>query len=1075
MTLKAEKCTPLPKPQQKRCEKLVDLDLYTALIAGSIHPDLTDKKGGTKHAFNPDYISNKSKWDPAIKITLGLPNAKIDPGLAIETIDKEIDITKDLLQNLTCKSGPGEYFNLWVQFGRLSHYPADLAVPLHVYSVGVDDEYHEGDYIEAEDRWIKGIWDTRGDRVHGLLEIALASNVNFDSLSCSFLSPSTVASKARLVMNDYESVLSNKIGYEGFIYDTIVYESVFFNVIGPYQAQDAVGGIRSVWLEALSDFTPPSPSDCDKKPPELKCASSECEGGGGSNCDDKPPGGDHPDETFDVSTLSTSPTLEELELLDQAWDRLAVKKGKQSLIWFWMQSYLLEEYYLGNIDEATYESLSENYGLTSATAWELLYNDYVTTPDIAILGRGFALSMSDLIQNEFNEPVRRFTLNDFSPDALEDYPVFVIPSGGLMGLENSIIFKASMEEYIHNGGTIIVFAQQHGYEFSVLPVPQEADGTYKTVTGYGWTEDQSCQFKSSYIDTWHQVLAGQVQSTPNHNLDGYFTDYPTSTTVLLRRTANGQPAVIMYEYGQGKVIVANMFSDYAYSHGQASREEIALVRDLITWAKKPDLLPEFNQGETISVSLEVINNTTIDAASVKIFVYTPDRSALLSEQSVSSAITAGQSATVPASYTTSASSVLGIYHIDYELYDVNGIIIQPESETDSGRFVVSNPQSNPYKDPDLSFSVNSDKEYYPYGSDAIFTFTIWNNSDSDRTITTKYYMRFHYRMTGDPQYGGDEGNSPLWLTETLLVPANGSASFTHVMHNAQAPRERLYARFFDETDQYIGIASKGFYVVKSLAKVSLQTDKTSYTPGENAILTLDILNMQNVGYTTAIDVMVIGPDRNIVYSTSMNAELPAQGSYNQNLSFVLAQDSRAGYYTASAIAYDMNGKKIGGDSEIFELPIGIVSVTPLLSPNISSGPQTVSFVLNNISGANISSGRLDISFKDPDGIIIYEGYQDFTIAVGQELTLDFPVTVPPIKFGNYSLTYMDSNETRTSQPVTFYIPNFSIVTFNLDKPSYRMRETANLTLTLTNTGRFDIDNLSVSVSAPDADYLEAKQ
>jgi hypothetical protein len=55
-------------------------------------------------------------------------------------------------------------------------------------------------------------------------------------------------------------------------------------------------------------------------------------------------------------------------------------------------------------------------------------------------------------------------------------------------------------------------------------------------------------------------------------------------SLLLRRTANGQPAMIMYDHGLGKVIVSSMDSDFALSHNQASQEELALVRDMIACA-----------------------------------------------------------------------------------------------------------------------------------------------------------------------------------------------------------------------------------------------------------------------------------------------------------------------------------------------------------------------------------------------------------------------------------------------------------------------------------------------------------
>ena len=122
------------------------------------------------------------------------------------------------------------------------------------------------------------------------------------------------------------------------------------------------------------------------------------------------------------------------------------------------------------------------------------------------------------------------------------------------------------------------------------------------------------------------MLSGQSKSTPNINVDGYFTDYPSNATVLLRRTANGQPDLLMYEHGQGRVIVTSMYSDFALKQNQAFSEEIALIRDIISWAKKPDQLPEIKPGESVSVSVSVTNNTTNDASSVKLLIYNPDRS-----------------------------------------------------------------------------------------------------------------------------------------------------------------------------------------------------------------------------------------------------------------------------------------------------------------------------------------------------------------------------------------------------------------------------------------------------------------
>lgn len=82
-----------------------------------------------------------------------------------------------------------------------------------------------------------------------------------------------------------------------------------------------------------------------------------------------------------------------------------------------------------------------------------------------------------------------------------------------------------------------------------------------------------------------------------------------------------------------------------------------------------------------------VNNTSLDATQVKITVLDPHKNTI-TEQTASTSVAAGQTATIPFSYTSSSTSALGIYHIDYTLLDASGNIIQPQAETDSGRFVV---------------------------------------------------------------------------------------------------------------------------------------------------------------------------------------------------------------------------------------------------------------------------------------------------------------------------------------------------------------------------------------------------
>jgi len=164
-----------------------------------------------------------------------------------------------------------------------------------------------------------------------------------------------------------------------------------------------------------------------------------------------------------------------------------------------------------------------------------------------------------------------------STAVLDRVKALVIPTGGLYGMENADQFKSTLADYVSRGGTIIVFGQQHGYEFSVLPTP---DG--EPIGAYGWREDQSCQSNSMYVDSWHPALSSTTKSLISSPIDGYFAGYPANSTVLLSRRINGMPAMLSYPYGEGRVVVTSMFEDWGYSHGQSTAQGRAIVRDLIT-------------------------------------------------------------------------------------------------------------------------------------------------------------------------------------------------------------------------------------------------------------------------------------------------------------------------------------------------------------------------------------------------------------------------------------------------------------------------------------------------------------
>jgi hypothetical protein len=375
------------------------------------------------------------------------------------------------------------------------------------------------------------------------------------------------------------------------------------------------------------------------------------------------PGGDTPDDNFDVSTFV--PDLEKLYPDGAGWQvpfgRVGAKKGLigAALDWqFWSVVQELQATEDVN-DQARLISAANRLMGQLESITETFDQALYEAPDIAALDQSYRPDVQDLLLKRYQEPVRVVNL-EFPPSLVQTQPVLVIPSGGLYGLENSAFLESTLDEYVRSGGTLVVLAQQHGYEFGILPTP---DG--KPITGYGWAEDQACLWNGTYIDTYHQILSSISTSQVSANVDGYFTGYPDNSTILLRRTANGQPAMLMYEYGAGRVVVSALYSDWGYTHAQATQDEIKIIRDLLAWAKAPAVLPEWHRGEMISVPVTVWNNASVVAASVKFLISDPDRKTTLAEPVVALSINPDQTATSTVTVTVPVDVALGLSSLSW--------------------------------------------------------------------------------------------------------------------------------------------------------------------------------------------------------------------------------------------------------------------------------------------------------------------------------------------------------------------------------------------------------------------------
>ena len=546
-----------------------------------------------------------------------------------------------------------------------------------------------------------------------------------------------MAQEAQETMDAYVSASApNERGYFGLIVDFFhnQFNDGQIRSWGRPRAAAAIGSMMAVFRDALGSFNPPSCGEKDCQPKATR-------------------GNDTPDDNAsNLDAFRELSSRDATELLADS-DRLAAKKGRRQLV-DWQ---LLVRWYTARESELLSQQKYDNYVATIKYRGDegAYFQDYVASPDAAILANGFALQAGDLVKGEFGEPIVRIGVEAVGAQQVSDHPILVIPSGGLYGLSLPEQFKAGLESYVRAGGSVLVFAQQHGSDFSVLPTP---DG--RPIHGWGWHEDNSCYTNAAYIETLHPMLASQSRSLVTSNIDGYFDSIPDNAIVLLRRVKNGLPAMFMYSYGQGWVIVSSSYDDWG-GFNQTGPGARAIIRDAIAWAKKPADLPINAPGSTVAIALQVKNITDLPAGQVKLVLMSPSRDRVVAEQTISQSVAAGETAEVPFSYAFPEDAELGIYHVDYELLDDAGVTIQPIAEEDTGRIVVAKPPTpGQYRASDLGVSVvMPGGEEVLEGQPAVFRYRLQNHSSSSK------HLRAHF----------DLNHSPATLAEDLVLA--GGATF----------------------------------------------------------------------------------------------------------------------------------------------------------------------------------------------------------------------------------------------------------------------------------------------------------
>lgn len=597
------------------------------------------------------------------------------------------------------------------------------------------------------------------------------------------------------------------------------------------------------------------------------------------------PGLDHPDDTFDVVSFAKNIDISPGRLFD-LYLRIAGRKNKASLVKYWEAMMQFEK--------ALIEFDNEAIDVLSFDKWEALLADsnrslhcefknasqeYLECPDIAVLANGYYNELVKLIIEKTGEPVRTID-QSFSPSIINEQKILLIPSGGLAGLSSSEIFKRKLLEFVKHGGTLICLSQQHGYDFRALPT--------SCVYGYGWQEDSSCHYRAAYIENFHQILASQTELYPDFKLDGYFTAYPENSEVILRRTKNLMPAILIYNFEKGKVVVASIYTDWGYVNGQASKSEINLIRDVIRWSKKSEVLPEYKSGESLQKTIDIAGEFN----EIEMVLKAPDNS-LIEKKILNNS-------------TYELTAVLnepGIYCVDYILCNAEHEVIQPQTE--GFYFCYSLPPEGSVENPDFSFNITTDKENYIQGAEALFSFHLYNNTSRSETLKCK--AKFNHQE--------------IQFTESVDIPPKTSASFDKKIIITQT--DMVIADFYSSGNSFLGKAERGVNVHQPLVKTEVMTDKKQYAPGQKIEIEGLAENTSQADIDLLLVLNVIDAANNEIYYSTKNILLGEGKDDLWRHEFEIPRDSARGRYNIELNAFFSN-RLIGSCNINVDIPAPLV-------------------------------------------------------------------------------------------------------------------------------------------------------
>ncbi|MCL4304151.1 MAG: PKD domain-containing protein [Anaerolineae bacterium] len=623
-----------------------------------------------------------------------------------------------------------------------------------------------------------------------------------------------------------------------------------------------------------------------------------------------------------------------------------------------------------------------------AVSWITLPEGTSPPTKVAVLNTGFVAALARLLLQDLGE---RVTLIEFDFDPVvtaAQYPVLVIPSGGLFGLENSTFLRVRLEEYTRQGGTIIVLAQQHGYEYHLLPGGE--------VNGAGWQEDTACLSAPLDLAAHHPALSGFDHSRFSASARGYFISAPAESMLLLTRTFDHQPVALIYPYGQGRVMATTLAEDWASATGQVSPDTHVFLRDLLSWAISRVEMPTFAPGETIDLTVPITNRGRGQASAIRLTLVSPDRR-IVQEQVLDKLLEKGEVTLF--NFKTTAQPPLGIWQLQATmLNNLKWAITRRSSIT---YFIVADPSawtSLPQLDEsklakpiltqqDVAIEAGLDKMVYTTGETATLTLTLTNHSAAAAAL----YARV--------RHGDFEAAHPISLAnkeERTLVFTIPSVSTSHPL---------AYGIYDRASECGLRFNTLPFYTVNPAAPLAVYPDKRLYQPGDPVRVTVV------TPYTGSLQVQAPG--------FSQTLTLPG---HDTGFQFTLPPDLLRGTY---ALDYALNGLSHRVPFDVDGPWVRVIEARLLNLPHPGDKEVKADLFLTSDTPLDLA---LRMGLRYPDGATSQEQVQQISLAANAPQKISVTLPLSTTQTGLHHLAYQLTDPANPAQVYATGLEEFDLGT-----------------------------------------------